>query len=67
MPDLRPKSNGGPNRIMALPQTPAKTILSDMDIQFSQEGRIEYTQCLGLFNCQLRLLESILFRSPPVP
>ena len=43
-----------------LPQAPAKTILSDMNTQFSWEGRIEYTQCLGLFNRQFRLLESVL-------
>ena len=67
MPDLRPESNGGLNGTLALPQAPAKAILSDMNIQLSWEGRIKYTQCLGLFNCRFCLLESILFRSPPVP
>ena len=67
MPDLRPEPNGGPNKTLALPQALAKATLSDTNIQLGWEGRIKYTQCLGLFNCQFCLLESILFRSAPVP
>ena len=42
-----------------------KVILSDMNVQLGWEGRIKYTQCLGLFNCYFCLLESVLFSSPP--
>lgn len=31
------------NGILALPQIPAKAILSDMGIQFSWDGKIKYT------------------------
>ena len=67
MPDLSPETNGGPNRTLALPQAPTKAILSDANIQLGWEGRIKYTQCLGLLNCQFYLLESVLFCFPPIP
>ena len=65
MPDLRPEPNGGLNN-SGVAKGPRQTILSDMNAHFSQEARVKYAQCLGLFNCQFCLLESLMFYSPTV-